>query len=166
MKLKDFLTKEQVEWFEDAASISAADRQSFGEMESPTLIWAGNTFDDLFYSVLVGRKRILREEDVVKRFPILQESKSDNNSSRESSNLLCSHGINSVIGPSGSGKTLLLDLIKRKLKNEPLKDTTSHLADYASLCDLSSVHLYDANNKEITQESNYKVVELENLTRK
>lgn len=162
-KLKDFLKEEQVEWLEGTASISAADRQSFGEIESPTLIWAGNTFDDLFYSVLIGKKRILREEHVVTRLSYIARIVIDNNSSMEPSDLLCSHGINSIIGPSGSGKTLLLDLIKRKLKGEPLKDVTSHVADYENLCDLSSFHLLDANGNEITQESNYRVVELENL---
>lgn len=162
-RLKDFLSEEQIDWFESTASISAADRQPFGNIESPTLIWAGNTFDDLFYSVLIGKKRILREEHVVTRLSYIARIVIDSNSSMESSDLLCSHGINSIIGPSGSGKTLLLDLIKRKLKGEPLKDTTSHVAEYDDLCDLSSFHLLDANGEEITRDSNYRVVELENL---
>lgn len=162
-RLKNFLSEELVDWFEGAANISAADRQSFGDIESPTLIWAGNTFDDLFYSVLIGKKRILREEHVVKRLSYIARIVIDSNSSMELSDLLCSHGINSIIGPSGSGKTLLLDLIKRKLKGEPLKDTTSHVAEYDDLCDLSSFHLLDANGEEITEDSNYRVVELENL---
>lgn len=162
-RLKNFLSEEQVDWFESAANISAADRQSFCDIESPTLIWAGNTFDDLFYSVLIGKKRILREEHVVTRLSYIARIVIDSNSSMESSDLLCSHGINSIIGPSGSGKTLLLDLIKRKLKGEPLKDTTSHVAEYDDLCELSSFHLLDANGKEITENSNYRVVELENL---
>lgn len=162
-RLKNFLSEELVDWFEGAANISAADRQSFGDIESPTLIWAGNTFDDLFYSVLIGKKRILREEHVVTRLSYIARIVIDSNSSMESSDLLCSHGINSIIGPSGSGKTLLLDLIKRKLKGEPLKDTTSHVAEYDALCDLTSFHLLDANGEEITEDSNYRVVELENL---
>lgn len=162
-RLKNFLSEEQVDWFESAANISAADRQSFGDIESPTLIWAGSTFDDLFYSVLIGKKRILREEHVVTRLSYIARIVIDSNSSMESSDLLCSHGINSIIGPSGSGKTLLLDLIKRKLKGEPLKDTTSHVAEYDDLCDLSAFHLLDASGEEITEDSNYRVVELENL---
>lgn len=164
--LKDFLSEEHNEWLSSAANITSADRISFCKVESPTYIWAGNTFDDLFYSVLIGSKRVLREEDVMNRIAYIARIEIDGNSAMGESNITCSHGINAIIGPSGSGKTLLLDLLKRKLTGEPLLDSTSHLSEYSSLCELDKVHLYDADGEEITDQSGYKVVELENLYQK
>ena len=109
---------------------------------------------------------MLREEDVVNRIAYIARIEIDGNSAMGESDIICSHGINAIIGPSGSGKTLLLDLLKRKLTGEPLLDSTSHLSEYSSLCDLDKVHLYDADGEEITDQSGYKVVELENLYQK
>lgn len=164
--LKDFLSEEHNDWLLASANISSADRTPFSEIKSPTYIWAGNTFDDLFYSILIGERRVLREEDVVNRISYISKIVINENSAMGQTEIDCSHGINSIIGPSGSGKTLLLDLIKRKLTGTPLYDSTSHLSDYSALCDLNDIHLYDANGEEITSQSGYIVVELESLYQK
>ena len=164
--LKGFLSEEYCEWLSDAANMSSADQtpfKKFNEEMSPTYIWASNTFDDLFYSVLVGDARIFREEDIITPTSYVSKIVIDKNSSMGRSEVNCSHGINAIIGPSGSGKTLLLDLIKNKLTGEHLSENTSNVSDYEGMCSLGKIHLYDSNNQEITSESGYRVVELENL---
>lgn len=164
--LKNFLSEEYCEWLSGAANISSADQTRFSEIKSPTYLWAGNSFDDLFYSVLVGEKRVLREEDIINQTSFVSRIKIDENLAMGSSDIICSHGINAIIGSSGSGKTLLLDLLKRKLSGQPLTENTSNLSDYKDLCNLENIHLYDLAGVELTQESSYKVVELENLYQK
>lgn len=167
--LKDFLSKECCEWLSDAANMSSADQTSFkkfSEEMSPTYIWAGNSFDDLFYSVLVGDTRVLREEDLIEPTSFVSKIVIDENSAMGSSEIDCSHGINAIIGPSGSGKTLLLDLIKSKLIEEHLFENTSNVSNYEGMCDPECIHLYDSNNRELNFDSGYKVVELENLYQK
>lgn len=164
--LKDFLSEEYCEWLSDAANISSADQTSFkqfSEEKSPTYIWAGNSFDDLFYSVLVGDTRVLRAEDVITPTSFVSKIVIDENSAMGSSEIDCSHGINAIIGPSGSGKTLLLDLIKGKLMGTHLSENTSNVSNYEGMCSPDSIHLYDSNNRELSVDSGYKVVELENL---
>lgn len=165
-RLKTFLSGEYCDWLSSAANLSSADRTPFRAIKSPTYIWAGNTFDDLFYSVMIGEKRVLREEDVMNRISYISRIKIDENRAMGKSEVVCSHGINSVIGPSGSGKTLLLDLVKRKLTGESLRDSTSHISEYSTLCNLDDFHLYDADGNEITAQSGYKVVEIESLYQK
>lgn len=164
--LKDFLSEEYCEWLSDAANMSSADQTSFKKFSkgmSPTYIWAGNSFDDLFYSVLVGDTRVLREEDIITPTSFVSKIVIDENSSMGRSKIDCSHGINAIIGPSGSGKTLLLDLIKTKLMGAHLSENTSNVSNYKGMCDPDCIHLYDSNNRELNVESGYKVVELENL---
>ena len=164
--LKDFLSEEYCEWLSDAANISSADQTSFkkfSEEMSPTYIWAGNSFDDLFYSVLVGDTRVLRAEDIITPTSFVSKIVIDENFAMGSSEIDCSHGINAIIGPSGSGKTLLLDLIKDKLMGKHLSENTSNVSNYEGMCSPDSIHLYDSNNRELSVESGYKVVELENL---
>lgn len=164
--LKDFLSEEYCEWLSNAANMSSADQTSFekfSKVMSPTYIWAGNSFDDLFYSVLVGDTRVLREEDIITPTSFVSKIVIDENSSMGRSEIDCSHGINAIIGPSGSGKTLLLDLIKSKLIGKHLSENTSNVSDYEGMCSPESIHLYGSNNQELTSESGYKVVELENL---
>ena len=164
--LKDFLSEEYCEWLSDAANMSSADQTSFkkfSEEMSPTYIWAGNSFDDLFYSVLVGDTRVLREEDIIKPTSFVSKIVIDENSAMGSSKIDCSHGINAIIGPSGSGKTLLLDLIKSKLIGRHLSENTSNVSNYEGMCIPDCIHLYDSNNRELNVDSGYKVVELENL---
>lgn len=164
--LKDFLSEEYCEWLSDAANMSSADQTSFkkfSEEMSPTYIWAGNSFDDLFYSVLVGDTRVLREEDIIKPTSFVSKIVIDENSAMGSSEIDCSHGINAIIGPSGSGKTLLLDLIKSKLMGRHLSENTSNVSNYEGMCGPDCIHLYDSNNRELNVDSGYKVVELENL---
>lgn len=167
--LKDFLSEEYCEWLSDAANMSSADQTSFkkfSEEMSPTYIWAGSSFDDLFYSVLVGDTRVLREEDLIKPTSFVSKIIIDENSAMGSSEIDCSHGINAIIGPSGSGKTMLLDLIKSKLMGEHLSENTSNVSNYKGMCDPECIHLYDSNNRELNFDSSYKVVELENLYQK
>ena len=164
--LKDFLSEEYCEWLSDAANMSSADQTSFkkfSEEMSPTYIWAENSFDDLFYSVLVGDTRVLREEDIIKPTSFVSKIVIDENSAMGSSEIDCSHGINAIIGPSGSGKTLLLDLIKSKLMGRHLSENTSNVSNYEGMCGPDCIHLYDSNNRELNVDSGYKVVELENL---
>ena len=164
--LKDFLSEEYCEWLSNAANISSADQtpfKKFCENMSPTYIWAGNSFDDLFYSVLVGDMRILRAEDIITPTSFVSKIVIDENSAMGSSVIDCSHGINAIIGPSGSGKTLLLDLIKSKLVGTHLSENTSNVSNYEGMCNPGSIHLYDSNNRELGVESGYKAIELENL---
>lgn len=164
--LKDFLSEEYCEWLSDAANMSSADQTSFkkfSEEMSPTYIWAGTSFDDLFYSVLVGDTRVLREEDIITPTSFVSKIVIDENSSMGRSEIECSHGINAIIGPSGSGKTLLLDLLKNKLTGSHLTENTSNVSDYEGMCSPENIHLYDSNGVELTTASGYKVVELENL---
>lgn len=164
--LKDILSEKYCEWLSDAANMSSADQTSFkkfSEEMSPTYIWAGNSFDDLFYSILVGDTRMLREEDIITPTSFVSKIAIDENSAMGSSEIDCSHGINAIIGPSGSGKTLLLDLLKSKLTGKHLSENTSNISGYGRMCNLENIHLYDSNNLELTTESGYKVVELENL---
>lgn len=164
--LKDFLSEEYCEWLSDAANMSSADQTSFkkfSEEKSPTYIWAGNSFDDLFYSVLVGDTRVLREEDIITPTSFVSKIVIEENSSMGCSEIDCSHGINAIIGPSGSGKTLLLDLLKSKLMGTHLSENTSNVSNYEGMCSPDSIHLYDSDNRELSIESGYKVVELENL---
>lgn len=164
--LKEFLSEEYCNWLSEAANMSSADQtpfKKFCEEKSPTYIWAGNNFDDLFYSVLVGETRVLREEDIITPTSFISKIVIDENSSMGHSEIDCSHGINAIIGPSGSGKTLLLDLIKTKLIGKHLSENTSNISNYEGMCSPDCIHLYDSNSQELTAESGYKVVELENL---
>ena len=102
--IKDFLTDEQVNWFEAAADISSVDRSAFDAPTSPTYMWAGATFDDLFYSVLMGDCRMIRREDIVNRVSYVSRILIEDGMGMRHSEINCSQGLNCVIGPSGSGK--------------------------------------------------------------
>lgn len=66
--IKGFVKDSNVEWMmEGMAYVSTADRTPFSSIASPTYLWAGQTFDDLYYSVLAGGSRVVREEDIVGR---------------------------------------------------------------------------------------------------
>lgn len=161
--LKNFLSEEKQEWLSKAANLSSSDRTPFADIKSPTYLWAGSSFDDLFYSTLMGNTRVFREEDIINPTSFVSKIVIDENSSMGKSEISCSHRINAIVGPSGSGKTLLLDLIKRKLSGEPLTEKTSSVAGYDKLCELSCIHLYNSVGSELNTVSGYKVVELENL---
>lgn len=164
--IKDFLTDEQVNWFEAAADISSVDRSAFDAPTSPTYMWAGATFDDLFYSVLMGDCRMIRREDIVNRVSYVSRILIEDGMGMRHSEINCSQGLNCVIGPSGSGKTLLLDILSKKLKGTHLNEQISNVADYENLYDSSRVHLYGPNGDEIDVSDGFEVVEGENLYNK
>lgn len=161
--LKEKLSEKYYKWLLDAASVSSSDQTLFKDITSPTYIWAGNSFDDLFYSVLVGEKRVIREQDVINRTAYISKIKINKCLSMDESEVVCSHGLNSIIGPSGSGKTLLLELLKRKLSGQHLTENTSNISKYDNLYKLNEIHLFDPFGQELDENSGYKVIELENL---
>ena len=165
-QIKEFLSDETLVWFDTVADISSVDRQNFDEAPSPTYMWAGATFDDLFYSVLAGDCRIVRKEDIVKRVSYVARIAIDAGNGMTQSEVNCSQGLNCVIGPSGSGKTLLLDILKMKLKGKHLTAGTSNIGDYSGLYDLSQVHLYGYDGKEMDSSDGFEVIEGENLYNK
>ena len=163
-RIKDFLSAEDLEWFDStAADLSAVDRGSFSDIISPTYIWAGNTFDDLYYSLLMGGGRVVRQVDIVRRVSYVSRVVVDGGGGMLPSTFDCSQGLNCVIGPSGSGKTLLLDIIKNKLKGEHLSVDTSSNGCYDDLYDLAHVHLYGPDGKELDKSDGFEIVEGENL---
>lgn len=165
-QIKEFLSDETLTWFDTAADISSVDRYHFDEVPSPTYMWAGATFDDLFYSVLAGDCRMVRKEDIVNRVSYVARITIDGGNGMRQSEVNCSQGLNCVIGPSGSGKTLLMDILNMKLKGKHLTAGTSNIGDYSGLYDLSQVHLYGPDGKEIDVSDRFEVIEGENLYNK
>lgn len=166
LQIKDFLSDETFAWFEAAADISSADRQHFNNVISPTYMWAGASFDDLFYSVLAGDCRMVRQEDIVNRVSYVARIVIDDGKGMRQSEINCSQGLNCVIGPSGSGKTLLLDILNMKLKGKHLTAGISNIGNYSGLYDLSQVHLYGPDGEEINVTDGFEVIEGENLYNK
>lgn len=164
--IKDFLTEEQVNWFEAAADISSVDRSAFDGLVSPTYMWAGASFDDLFYSVLMGDCRMVRKEDIVNRVSYVSRIVIEDGMGLKHSEISCSQGLNCIIGPSGSGKTLLLDILSAKLRNAHLSEQISSVADYDNIYNSYQVHLYGPNGEEIATSDGFEVVEGENLYNK
>lgn len=165
-QIKEFLSDETLAWFDTVADISSVDRQNFDKVLSPTYMWAGATFDDLFYSVLAGDCRMVRKEDIVKRVSYVARIVIDAGNGMTQSEVNCSQGLNCVIGPSGSGKTLLMDILNMKLKGKHLTAGISNIGDYSGLYDLSQVHLYGPDGKEIVESDHFEVIEGENLYNK
>ncbi len=161
--IEDFLSRQMLGWFDAAANISSVDRQDFDKVPSPTYMWAGNTFDDLFYSVLAGGSRLVREEDIVSRVSYVSRIVIDEGASVKGSEISCSQGLNCIIGPSGSGKTLLLDILKMKLKGVHLSAGISNVGDYQGLYDPPHIHLYGPDGAEIQVSEGFEVIEGENL---
>ena len=166
-KIKSFLKHSQVEWLDEkAADLSAADRTSFSRINSPTFIWAGNSFEDLFYSVLTGSRRIVREEDIVRRVSYVSRIVIDEGLGMQPSSIECSQGLNCIVGSSGSGKTLLLDIIKLKLRGEHLSSSVSSSGDYEGVYNISQIHLFGPDGREIDQADEFEVIEGEDLYQK
>lgn len=163
-KLKKYVTEGQYEWLEtQAASLSTADRCDFSNISSPTYIWAGNTFDDLYYCVLAGAKRIVREEDMVERVSYISEIRIDSGKGMLSSRVSCSQGLNCIVGTSGSGKTLLLDIICNKLGAGHLERSSSSTGTYEQLYDTSQVHLFGPHGNEVGPTDEFEIIEGSNL---
>lgn len=162
-RIKGFLSAKDLEWFDSAADVSTVDRGSFSDIVSPTYIWAGNTFDDLYYSLLMGGGRVVRQGDIVCRVSYVSRIVVDGGKGMLPSAFDCSQGLNCIIGSSGSGKTLLLDIIKNKLKGEHLSVDTSSNGGYDGLYDLAQVHLFGPDNKELDTFDGFEIVEGENL---
>lgn len=166
-ELKGFLSASQVEWLEEtAASISAVDRMSFARIPSPTYLWSGNTFDDLYYCVLTGSARIVREEHIVERPSFISRIVIEDSDHLGESEIVCSQGLNCIIGSSGSGKTLLLDMLMNKMKGRHLAETTSSGGNYEDLYSPSQIHLYGPDGVELGQTDGFEVIEGENLYQK
>lgn len=168
-RIMDILTKTEFEWIDKAAVVSTADRNDFSEIASPTYIWGAGSFDDLYYSCFMGKTRIKRENDLVKKINYISriEIISNGKSQIKSTEISCSHGLNTIIGPSGSGKTLLLDIIKKKLTGDGLDNKTiSKESDYSSVYNIDDVIIYDRDGLPIDISSGYNIVEGEILYNK
>lgn len=168
-RIKDVLNQSDYEWIERSAVVSAADRENFSQIESPTYIWGSATFDDLYYSSFMGETRIKQESDLVQKVNYISriEFTSSDGSQIKPTTIHCSHGLNTVIGPSGSGKTLLLDIIKKKLTGSGLDNKTiSKKGDYSSVYNIDSVRIFDRNGNLIDSSSGYSIVEGEILYNK
>lgn len=166
-KIKAHLSNEIFEWLENSASVSTLDQEtSFSNIKEPTYIWGIATFDSLFYSAIIGDKRVLRETDINEKSKYIKRIKIVNKGGCiKSANLELSHGLNSIIGNSGSGKTLLLNLLKLKLTGENLKNAVSNSSsDYSRLYENLDVEIYD-NNDQIIEIGELNVFEGENLYR-
>ena len=109
---------------------------------------------------------MVRGEDIVKRVSYVARIVIDEGNGMQRSDINCSQGLNCVIGPSGSGKTLLLDILNMKLKGKHLIGGVSNIGDYNGLYDLSQVHLYGPDGKEIDVADGFEVIEGENLYNK
>ena len=163
-RLKEFITEEQYEWLDvQAASVSAVDRFDFSSIESPTYIWADSTFDDLYYCVLTGSRRIVREADIVEPVSYISKITVDAGGGMLASRVSCSQGLNCIVGTSGSGKTLLLDIIRNKLDGRHLERSSSSTSTYDQLYDASQIHLYGPNGKEVDSSDGFEIIEGSNL---
>lgn len=163
-ELKDFLSEQELDWLDNAAAdLSASDRFEFDAVPSPSYLWGNQTFDDLFYCVLTGSSRIVREDDIVARPSYISRIEIDESPQMQSASFNCSQGTNCIIGSSGSGKTLLLEILKMKMKGDHLTNSASSEGNYEGIYDLSHVHLYDPAGDEIFLEDSYEVIEGENL---
>lgn len=166
LKLNNFLDAKEKYWVSKSVSVSAADRKSFSEIESPTYIWGGKTFEDLYFATLMKSTRIKREEDIITKTSYISRieiiPKVDNPQINKSI-IKCSHGLNSIIGKSGSGKTLLLNAIKLNIANENLTSRTSGISAYDNIYKDVEFKIYDSNNNCITNSSGWKIFEGENL---
>lgn len=166
-KIKAHLSNEIFEWLENSASVSTLDQEtSFSNIKEPTYIWGIASFDSLFYSAIIGDKRVLRETDINEKSKYIKRIKIVNKGGCiKSANLELSHGLNSIIGNSGSGKTLLLNLLKLKLTGENLKNAVSNSSsDYSKLYEDLDVEIYD-NNDQVIKIGEVNVFEGENLYR-
>lgn len=168
-QLESRLTSREIVWLEESSSVSSADRTNFSDIVSPTFIWGSSTFDDLFYSCFMSGTRIKRENDIINKVNYISriDIRKSHKTQIQSTSIICSHGLNTVIGPSGSGKTLLLDIIKRKLTGKSLVNKTiSKGGDYSSIYDINDIDLLDCDGAMIDKDSGYEVVEGENLYNK
>lgn len=168
-KLKDELNKEEINWIEKSNNISCADRQSFDRIAEPTYIWGDNTFNDLYFAVLMQGSRIKRSNDIIVKpnyISKIEISSKNENSQIEKGTIICSHGLNSIIGRSGSGKTLLLNAIKNQLTGKNLSSKTSGISEYNEIYKDVNINLYDENSNPITLDSNWEVFEGDNLYNK
>lgn len=163
-KLQAFVTDEQYEWIDtQAAILSSVDRTALPDVKSPTHIWAGNSFDDLYYCVLTGSGRITREEHIVERVSYISEIVVDAGAGMLASRVDCSQGLNCIVGASGSGKTLLLDMIRNGLTSRHLERSSSSTGTYDQLYDLKQVHLLGPHGEEIGPSDEFEVLEGTNL---
>lgn len=169
LRLKDELHRDELAWVEKRANVSCADRQSFEKIEDPTYIWGGNTFNDLYFAVLMQGSRIKRKNDIIVKPNYISKIKivpRNDNAQIEEKTIICSHGLNSIIGRSGSGKTLLLNAIKRQLTGDNLTSKISGISEYNDIYKDVDIYLFDENNNPITIESNWEIFEGDNLYNK
>lgn len=168
-ELKDQLTSNELDWVDKTAIISAADRTSFNQIVSPTYIWGNPNFDDLYYACFMSETRIKRESDIINKVNYIDKIVVDayQDAQVRPKEIVCSHGLNTIIGPSGSGKTMLLDIIRRKLTGKGLENKSiSKNSNYEEVYDLNHIHLYDGKGVELTKDSGYSIVEGEILYNK
>ena len=169
LRLKDVLNKKDLAWMKKTRSVSCADRKSFDNIEAPTYIWGNNTFEDLYFAVLMQGSRIKRKNDIIVKPNYISKIEievKNKDAQIEKGTIICSHGLNSIIGKSGSGKTLLLNAIKKKLTGENLSSKISGISEYNEIYKDVNIILYDENNNVIDEASRWKVFEGDNLYNK
>lgn len=169
VRLKDELNKNEFAWLERTQNVSCADRGSFSNILDPTYIWGNNTFDDLYFAVLMQGSRIKRKDDIINKPNYISKIEiipKNENSQIEKTTIICSHGLNSIIGKSGSGKTLLLNAIKKALSGKNLEAKVSGTSEYDDIYKDVYIKLYNEDEKEIDISSNWKVFEGDNLYNK
>ncbi|MDD4070157.1 MAG: hypothetical protein PHF05_06870 [Candidatus Izemoplasmatales bacterium] len=164
-KIRAHLTLEEFEWLTSSGSISSLDQgNDFSTIKEPTYIWGEPSFDSLFYCAIIGKDRVIRENDIIEKSRYVKTINIKNKGGvLQSTDLNFSHGLNSIIGNSGSGKTLLLNLIKLKLTGKNLTNAVSATnADYSQMYKNSEILIYD-NNGVIFKPNEINVFEGENL---
>lgn len=164
-KIRAHLTSEEFEWLTNSGSISSLDQgNDFSSIKEPTYIWGEPSFDSLFYCAIIGKDRVLRENDIIEKSRYVKTIEIKNKGGvLQTIDLNFSHGLNSIIGNSGSGKTLLLNLIKLKLTGKNLTNAVSATnADYSQMYKNSEILIYD-NNGVVFKANEINVFEGENL---
>lgn len=157
LRMKDLLNENDYQWLASAGDISCLDRtEDFSGIESPTYIWGGANFNDLYLASLMHETRIKRENDIIPKTKYISKIKivprNDKAEVLASKEINCSHGLNSIIGDSGSGKTLLLNWIFKKLSGHNLKNKISSVDNnYDNIYENSEIMLYDENGKLINE---------------
>lgn len=154
-RLKYILNDDELEWIDDNAVVSCADRLSFSSIVSPTLMWGDSDFDSFYYASIMKESRFFREQDVLEKPQYISKIKinSKGKSQIRDCDLDLSHGVNTVIGKSGSGKTLLLDLIYYKLKNLHLSKSRIPDKAYEGMMDNVEISLIDNNGNNVDADS-------------
>ncbi len=172
LKLKDKISNEKLEWIgNNVGIVTALDQDSdYANIKEPTYIWGDASFDSLFYCAIIGNDRVYREVDIEEKNVYISKivlKKKSSDAMIQNSVIEFSHGLNSIIGNSGSGKTLLLNLVKKTISGENLKNTSSSTdANYDDVYKGLECIIYDNDDNVITDgDRKINIFEGENLYR-